>query len=418
MVALINDLCTTLETYSYSRALARGVALIISILTRLNDNFRETLGPHILRTPNPFIQERNLLQSLLAAGLLRHGLEQTDWHSSRTGPRYTPSGAPEEQHFDFLPHLQEYRIPDPARLEGQLRVHDTLPILQDPALARTEAQRKGLDILQILQALLAIGNPTENVTENFPLSAHEVWDLQQHHRTLISYLYVLLPILFLTHQQEPYRAELGRVGRTLLIELLSLRQNHEVELPDWILAQYFGHLWTSLGSGRNTTAFPQAADWADTLSIWIQPSGTLDTNLGHREEQEKEDMPLTDLQRQTLRDHDQDSQRLALTLLHLLNTEPKTNPMQGDAWEGFMIALAFSGDLLTSLTHAITYLLAEDLYDLSLQGVESIYRGFLEENRQMQDEPAVLAMITLLISEGLLAKVVEKTLLYCQKEGS
>jgi len=54
MVALINDLCTTLETYSYSRALVGGVALLILILTRPNDNFRETLGPLILRTPNPF----------------------------------------------------------------------------------------------------------------------------------------------------------------------------------------------------------------------------------------------------------------------------------------------------------------------------------------------------------------------------
>jgi hypothetical protein len=87
-------------------------------------------------------------------------------------------------------------------------------------------------------------------------------------------------------------------------------------------------------------------------------------------------VPLTDLQRQTLLDDDEDSQRLGLTLLHLLNTEPKTNPMQGDAWEGFMIALAFSGDLHTSLTHAITYPLAEDLYDLSLQRVESFYGGF------------------------------------------
>ena len=77
-------------------------------------------------------------------------------------------------------------------MEGQLRVHDTPLILQDPALARTEAQRRRLDILQILQALLAIGNPTENVSEHLPLSAHEVWDLQQHHRTLISHLYVLL----------------------------------------------------------------------------------------------------------------------------------------------------------------------------------------------------------------------------------
>ena len=152
-------------------------------------------------------------------------------------------------------------------MEGQFRVHDTPLILQDPALARTEAQRRGLDILQILQALLAIGNSTENISEHLPLSAHEVWDLRQHHRTLISHLYVLLPILFLTHQQEPYRAELGRVGRTLLIELLLLRQNYEVELPDWIHAQYFGHLWTSLVSGRKATACPQAADWADTLSI-------------------------------------------------------------------------------------------------------------------------------------------------------
>ena len=147
MVALINDLCTTLEIYSYSRALVGGVALIISILTRPNDHFRETLGPHILMTANPFIHERNLLQSLLALGLLRHGLAPTPWHSSRTGPRYTPSGAPEEQLFDILPRLQEHRSPDPTRAEAQHREHDILPILQDPALARTEAQRRGLDIL-------------------------------------------------------------------------------------------------------------------------------------------------------------------------------------------------------------------------------------------------------------------------------
>jgi len=102
MGALINDLCTTLETYSYSRALVGGVALIILILTRTNDNFRETLGPLILRTPNPFRQERSLLQLLLAAGLLRHGLAPTPWHSSRTGPWYTPPGAPEEKHLDIL----------------------------------------------------------------------------------------------------------------------------------------------------------------------------------------------------------------------------------------------------------------------------------------------------------------------------
>ena len=69
-----------------------------------------------------------------------------------------------------------------------------------------------------------------------------MWDLQQHHRSLISHLYVLLPILFLTSQQKPYRAKLGRAGRTLLIELLSLRQNRAAALPDSNHAQYFGHL--------------------------------------------------------------------------------------------------------------------------------------------------------------------------------
>ena len=141
MVALINDLCTTLETYSYSRALIGGLALIVLILTRPNDNFRETLGPLILRTPNPFKQERILLQSLLVAGILRHGLAPTPWHSSRRGPRHTPSGALEEKHLDILPRLQEYRMPDDARLEGQPRVHDTLlPIFQETALARMGAQ--------------------------------------------------------------------------------------------------------------------------------------------------------------------------------------------------------------------------------------------------------------------------------------
>jgi len=109
-----------------------------------------------------------------------------------------------------------------------------------------------------------------------------MWDLQQHQRSLISHLYVLLPVLFLTHQQRPYQAKLGRVGRTLLIELLSLRQRHDVTRPDSILAQYFGHLWNSPVSGRKMKASSQAADWADKLSIWIHPSGTLASKLGPR----------------------------------------------------------------------------------------------------------------------------------------
>ena len=116
--------------------------------------------------------------------------------------------------------------------------------------------------------------------------------------------------------------------------------------------------------------------------------------------------PPTDLEHQALMD--EDSQRLGLTLLNLFNTEPKTNPMRGDAWNSFMLALSFSGDLLASLTHAITNPLAEDLNIVSLQGVESLYREFLEV-KWMRDGPAVQTMITLLISEGMLSKVLEKT---------
>jgi len=242
-----------------------------------------------------------------------------------------------------------------------------------------------------------------------------MWDLQQHHRSLISHLYVLLPILFLTRQQKPYRAALGSVGRTLLIELLSLRNNREVALPDSIHVQYFGHLWTSPVPGRKMKASSQAADWADTLSIWIHSSGTLARNLGHRDEHNEKGEPLTDPTHQARRD--EDSQRLGMTLLTLLSTEPQTNPMQGDAWKGFMLALSFSGDLLTSLTYAITNPLAEDLNFLSQQGVESLYREFSDEDQRTRGGPSVLTMITLLISEGLLAKVLGKTLLYCQEEG-
>jgi len=360
IVALTTDLCTALETFTFSRALVGGVALIISTLTRPNDHFRETLGPNVLMTSNSFTHERNELQSYLAAGLLRH--------SSRTGPWDIPSGTPEEKHFDILPRLQEYPDPIPARMEAQRRKHDILPTLKNPALARTEAQHQGLDILQILKALLNIGN------------------------------------------------KLGRGGCTLLIELLSLRHSSDVAFPDSIHAQYFGHLWTSPVPGRKMKASSQAADWADTLSIWIHPSGTLARNLGHRDEPVDEGEPLTDLEHHALMD--EDSQRLGLTLLNLLNTEPKTNPMQGDAWKGFMLALSFSGDLLTSLTHAITNPLVEDLNVVSLQGVESLYTEFVEVKRWMRDGPSVQTIITLLISEGMLSKVLEKTCLYSQLEGS
>jgi len=125
--------------------------------------------------------------------------------------------------------LQEYRLPDDVRPEDQLfRAGDTLlPILQEPGMERTETQHRGLDLLQILQALREMGNPTETGSEDSPLFTYEVRELQKYHRTLISHLYVLLPIMFLTHWQTPYRMEIGRVGGGLLVSLLCLRCSDE-----------------------------------------------------------------------------------------------------------------------------------------------------------------------------------------------
>jgi len=181
---------------------------------------------------------------------------------------------------------------------------------------------------------------------------------------------VLLPILLLTRQQRPYRAKLGRVGRTLLIELLSLRYHRDATRPDPTHAQYFAHIWTTPVPGRKMMASSQTADWADTLSTWIHPNRTLARKLGHREDQDETGEALTDLEHQALMD--QDSQRLGLTFLNLLNTAPESNPMQDHICKDFMLAMSFSGDLLTSLTHAIAIPLADDLTIASLQGAESL----------------------------------------------
>jgi len=223
-------LCMILEAFSFSRALVGGVASIISMLTHTKDHLLETLGPNAVGEANPFPHVRIALHSHLTACLLRHGLAQTPWHSNRTGPWDIAPEILEETHMDILPRLLN---------QGHI----------EPAEVRTEAHRRGYDILQILQALLGIGNPTENDTELNHLSAHELWDLQQHHRSLISHLYVLLPIITLTGHQEPYRNRMGRVGRTLLIQLLSLRNSPEATLPDSLHAQYFGHLLDNIGPG-------------------------------------------------------------------------------------------------------------------------------------------------------------------------
>ena len=175
-------LCTILEAFSFSRALVGGVASIISTLAHTNDHLLKTLGPNTVMEANPFPHGRIALQSHLTASLLRHGLAQTPWHSKRTGPWGIAPEILGENHMDILPRLLK---------QGHIEL----------AQVRTEAHRRGYDILQILQALLDTGNPTDNDTELHHLSAHELWELQQHHRSLISHLYVLLPIPTLTGYQ-------------------------------------------------------------------------------------------------------------------------------------------------------------------------------------------------------------------------
>jgi len=290
------------------------------MLTHANDHLKETLRPNALTEANPFTHERIALQSHLTAGLLRHGLAPTPWHSNRTGPWDIAPGTLEERHMDILPRLLK---------QGH----------REPAQVGTDTQRRGYDILQILQALLDIGNPTENVPELLRLSAHKLWDLQQHHRSLISHLYVFLPIITLTGQQEPFRKKLGRVGRTLLIQLLTLRNSPESTLPDSIHSQYFGHLWTISVPGRKNNAPSQALEWVDTLAIWINPRGTLARNLGHCEEdEEEEEPPGAGPARQTLMDAD--SQRIGLTLLRLLRSGSASGSPKEDALKGFMLAVS------------------------------------------------------------------------------
>jgi len=201
-------------------------------LHRAQDQFRVTLGPNVMYS-NLFscMHERNVLQAHLVTGLSRHGLAPTPWHPSKTGPCNNPPQA-NNTYPDTLPRPQDYPDPIPPRLAPSSRTQILFPILHNPPLARTEAQHRGLDTLQILHALLDLGNPTESVPDHLSLSIGEIWALQHHHRALIHHLRVLLPILFLTHQQRPYRAKLGRVGRTLLVELLSHRRHRAATRQD------------------------------------------------------------------------------------------------------------------------------------------------------------------------------------------
>jgi len=146
----IEALCLTMKTFDFSRALMGGVASIISMLSHANDHLLETTGSNAQRPANPLTHGHMALQSYLAEGLLRHGLLQTPWHSNQTGPWAIGTKTLADTHMDILPRL----LP-----KG----------LQEPAQVRTESQRRGYDILQILQALLDIGNPTSTNSPPRPM---------------------------------------------------------------------------------------------------------------------------------------------------------------------------------------------------------------------------------------------------------
>jgi len=120
LALLSGDLGKALKLFGFSRALVGGVALIISMLTRPNDKSHVTLGPQAPTEGGFLMHERNVLQSLLAAGLSRHGLAPTPWHSSRTGPGNTPLGAT-DTYLDIVPRPQDYPDPTPPRLAPSSR---------------------------------------------------------------------------------------------------------------------------------------------------------------------------------------------------------------------------------------------------------------------------------------------------------
>jgi len=145
------DLGKALKGFGFSRALVGGVALIISVLTRPNDQSHVTLGPHALTEGGFLMHERNVLQSLLVTGLSCHGLAPTPWHSSRTGPCNAPPDAT-DTYPDTLPRPQDYPDLIPPRVAPSSRTQTWFPIFHNPPLARTEAQSQGLDILQIIES--------------------------------------------------------------------------------------------------------------------------------------------------------------------------------------------------------------------------------------------------------------------------
>ena len=104
-IELTTDLCNAVEKFSSSRALAGGVASVISLLAHTNDDLLEVLGTNSEIEPSPFPIGRQELQSHLTESLLRHGLAQTPWHSDRTGPWGIAPEVLGQTRMDILPRI-------------------------------------------------------------------------------------------------------------------------------------------------------------------------------------------------------------------------------------------------------------------------------------------------------------------------
>jgi len=115
--------------------------------------------------------------------------------------------------------------------------------------------------------------PHRNRHGNTSYTSPCTWDEQHTHRALIRHLYVLLPTLTLTGHQQPHRLEMILRGRALLAQLLTLCKSLESPGPDQIHAKYFGCLWKMLVPGRDRALPSQGQAWADTLAIWLDPTG-------------------------------------------------------------------------------------------------------------------------------------------------
>ena len=113
---------------------------------------------------------------------------------------------------------------------------------------------------------------------------------------------------------------------------------------------------------------------------------------------------------------DKQSQKFGLKLLVLLNrasqgalpdTEQKV-PADND-WKGFMLELAASDSLLTSLIYVIKTPTEPDNTLLCLRGIEGIYQGLLDVNPGRPNDKPDRTRITALVSRGLISAAMDQT---------